>query len=363
MAQISRYGVLRHLRSDASAFILHYRSGRLRTASRGAAFWFLPHAASVAEVPADDQEMNVLFHARTADFQDVAVQGVVTYRVEDPRRLAERVDFTIDLDRGVHLRQPLERLQLLLSQLAEQHAWTLVARAPVREILAEGPERIRQRIEEGFAADEPLADMGLSIVSVRIGSVRPAPELEKALEAPTREGIQQQADEAAFARRALAVEKERAIQENELKNQIELTRRAEELISQKGQNARRQAEEEATAGRIAAEAKAQRGKIEAEAEVSRRRAQAEAEAHATRVHGEAEAAALDLAEKVRVAAETARMALHRDVPAAVLYALAAQTFAAKLDRIEHLNLGESTLGPALERLLEAGTRRIAGEER
>jgi len=157
------------------------------------------------------------------------------------------------------------------------------------------------------------------------------------------------------------VEKERAIQENELKNQIELTRRAEELIAQKGLNARRQASEEAAAGQIAAEAKAQRGRIEAEAEVSRRRAQAEAEAHATRVHGEAEAEALKQAETVRVEAEGARMAIHRDVPAAVLYALAAQTFATKLDRIEHLNLGESTLGPALERLLEAGTRRIAGE--
>jgi regulator of protease activity HflC (stomatin/prohibitin superfamily) len=361
MAQITRYGFLRHLRADASAHVLRYKGGALLTAGRGAAFWFLTHDASVAEVPADDQEMPILFHGRTADFQDVAVQGVVTYRVLDPQRLAERIDFTVDLDRGLHLRQPLERLQLLLSQLAEQHAWTLVARAPVREILAEGPERIRQRIEAGFEADAPLADMGLAVVSVRIGSVRPPPELEKALEAPTREGIQQQADQAAFARRALAVEKERAIQENELKNQIELTRRQEELIAQKGLNARRQAEEEAAAGQIAAEAKAVRGRIEAEAEVSRRRAQAEAEAHATRVRGEAEAAALDQAEKVRVAAEAARMAAHRDVPPAVLYALAAQTFATKLDRIEHLNLGESTLGPALERLLAAGTRRLAGE--
>jgi regulator of protease activity HflC (stomatin/prohibitin superfamily) len=361
MAQITRLGFFRHLRSDASAFVLHYRRGRLRRAGRGLSFLFLPQSASVAEVPADDREMPILFHGRSADFQDVAVQGVVTYRVTDPERLAERVDFTIDLARGVHLRQPLERLQLMLSQLAEQHAWTLIARTPVREILAEGPERIRERIEEGFAGAGPLEEMGLAIVSVRIGAVRPTPDLEKALEAPARERIQQQADEAAFGRRALAVEKERAIQENELKNQIELTRRQEELIAQKGQNARRQAAEEAEAGRIAAEAKAQRGRIEVEAEVARRRAQAEAEAHATRTRGAAEAQALELGEKVRVAAERARMGAYRDVPAPVLYALAAQTFATKLDRVEHLNLGEGTLGPALERLLEAGTQRLGGK--
>lgn len=358
MAQITRYGIVRHLRADASAFVLLYRRGTLHRAGRGLSFFFLPHSASLAEVPADDREMPILFHGRSADFQDIAVQGVVTYRVVDPKRLAERVDFTIDLSRGVHLRQPLERLQLLLSQLAEQYAWTLVARTPIREILAEGPEQIRERIEKGFVAAAPLAAMGLGVVSVRIGAVRPAPDVEKALEAPARERIQQQADEAAFARRALAVEKERAIQENELKNQIELTKRQQELIAQKGQNARRQAEEEAEAGRIAAEAKAQRGKIESEAEVGKRRALAEADGHATRTRGAAEAVALELGEKVRVAAERARMETYRDVPVGILYALAAQAFATKLDRIEHLNLGEGALAPALERLLEAGAKRL-----
>ncbi len=362
MAQINRFGLARHLRSDANAFVLHYRKGVLTRSGRGLSFFFWPPASSIAEVPVDDREMPILFHGRSSDFQDVAVQGVVTYRVADPERLAGRVDFTIDLARGLHQRQPLERLQLLLSQLAEQYAWTLVARTPIREVLAEGAERIRERIETGFAEAEPLAEMGLAVVSVRVSSVRPAPDVEKALEAPMRERIQQQADEAAFARRALAVEKERAIQENELKNQIELTRRQQELIEQKGQNARRQAEEEAGAARIATEAKAQRGRVESEADVAKRRALAEAEAHATRVRGEAEAQALDLAEKVRVAAEQARMEAYREVPPGVLYALAAQAFAAKLDRIEHLNLGESTLGPALERLLEAGTKRIAGKE-
>jgi regulator of protease activity HflC (stomatin/prohibitin superfamily) len=358
MAQITGVGVVRHLRSDASAFVLQYRKGVLVRAGRGLSFFFLTPSASVAEVPADDREMPILFHGRSADFQDVVVQGVVTYRVADPPRLAERVDFTVDLARGTHLRQPLERLQLLLSQLAEQYAWTLVARTPIREILAEGSERIRERIEAGFGAAAPLSEMGLAIVSVRIGSVRPAPDVEKALEAPARERIQQQADEAAFARRALAVEKERAIQENELKNQIELSRRQEELIGQKGQNARRQAQEEAESARIAAEAKAARGRIEAEADGAKRRAQAEAEAHGTRVRGEAEAAALDLAEKVRVAAERGRMDAYRDVPPAVLYALAAQAFATKLEKVEHLNLGEGALGPALERLLEAGAKRL-----
>ena len=361
MAEITRIGVVRHLRSDASAHVLQWRRARLEREGRGLSFFFLPHAASIAEIPVDDREMPIVFHGRSLDYQDVTVQGVLTYRVVDPGTLASRVDFTIDLATGGYRREPLEKLALLFAQLAEQHAAGWVSQTPIRGALTDGPEALRAAVADGLAADATLPAMGLEVVSVRISSVRPAPDLAKALEAPTREQIQQAADEAAFARRALAVEKERAIQENELKNRIELARRQEELILQQGRNARSQAGEEAEAQRIAAEAKAARGRVEAEAAAHQVRAAGEAEAFRTRVQGEADAAALELAEKVRVVSERGRMEAVRDVPPAVIFGLAAQAVAGKLDRIERVNLGDASLGPALERLLEAGAKRLGGD--
>jgi regulator of protease activity HflC (stomatin/prohibitin superfamily) len=293
-------------------------------------------SSSIAEVPMDDRELSLVFHGRSADFQDVTAQGIITYRVTEPAILAERVDFTIDLSSGAHLRQPLEKIALMLSQLAQEHAWTYIATTPIRQILVEGHARIRERIEAALIADAGVEAMGLTITSVRIASVKPTPDLEKAMEAPTRERIQQEADEAAFARRALAVEKERAIQENELQNQIELARREEQLIAQQGQNARRTATERADAERIAAEAEAAR----------------------TRVHGEARAEEVRLVEGAKAEVERARMEVYRSMPAAVLAGLAAQELAGKLQRIDHLNVGADALGPMLQNLVEAGTRRL-----
>ncbi|BDG03295.1 SPFH domain-containing protein [Anaeromyxobacter oryzae] len=360
MAEITNLGFIRHLRADASVHVLHFRGARLVREGRGLSFLFAPHTASIVEVPADDREMALVFHGRSADYQDVTAQGVLSYRVTDPRTLADRVDFTIDLRTGALRREPLEKLALRFSQLAEQHAAGWVARTPLRDVLALGPERIRAAIETGLAADPSVPAMGLEVVSVRISSVRPAPDLEKALEAPTRERIQQAADEAAFGRRALAVEKERAIQENELKNRIELARRREELILQDGQNARREATEQAEASRIAAEAEAARGAIAAQAAAHELRTRADAEAHRTRAQGDADATALRLSEEVRTAAEAARMAAVREVPPAVLLGLAAQAIAGKLEKIERVSVGPDALGPALERLLDAGATRLAG---
>ena len=98
--------------------------------------------------------------------------------------------------------------------------WDYLVHTDLVEILEQGFEEIRMRIGAALHEDESLEGMGLETVAVRIAAVRPEAEVEKALRTPTRESIQQQADEATFQRRALAVEKERAIQENELQNRI-----------------------------------------------------------------------------------------------------------------------------------------------
>jgi regulator of protease activity HflC (stomatin/prohibitin superfamily) len=270
------------------------------------------------------------------------VQGNVTYRVVDPAATAARIDFAIDLRRGTHLRQPLEKLASVLTQLAQQRALSYVKDASLRDVVLRGYEGIRAAIEEGMASSPVLTDLGLVLVSVRIASVKPSTEVERALEAPTRERIQEEADEATFRRRAQAVEKERAIQENELQNQIEIARREEQLISQRGQNARREATEKAEAGRIDAEAGAER----------------------KRIGSEADGNGIRVVEGARVALEREKLETYRTMPPAVLAALAAQELAGKLKgvNIDHLSITPELLGPLVTDLLLASKRRLAEGE-
>ncbi|MFO0551341.1 MAG: SPFH domain-containing protein [Polyangiaceae bacterium] len=336
MADIRSYLFIRHLRGETSAHVLHYRGGKLVRSGRGLSFWFAPMSASIAEVPIDDREIPLAIEARTADYQDVTVQGVVSYRVTDPEALAQRVDFTIDSRRGVHLKQPLEKLALMVGQLAEQHACDWIGAAPVRDVLREGSRVVRDRVHEALENDPTLARLGIVVVSVRVSDIAPTQDLARALEAPMRERIQQESDEATFARRALAVEKERAIKENDLKNQIELARREEELIGQKGQNDKRRALEEAESKRIATEGEAQRARMSADAQAD----------------------TIRLVEGAKVDQERLRMEIQERVPPAVLAALAAKELASKLSRIDHLHLGGDTLGPLLTELASAGTRAL-----
>jgi hypothetical protein len=336
MARINRYPSVSHLRSEASTHVIRYRNGRTVRGGRGLAFWFRPLDTAIAEIPLDDQELSFLFHGRSADLQEVVAQGIITYRVSDPDVLAARIDFGIDLATGLHTKTPLDQIAARLTGLAQQYAWTVMASTSLRDLVADGVGRLRDRIGAGLAADASLAAMGLAIASVRVSAVQPSAEVEKALAAPTRERIAADADEAAFARRAAAVDKERAIAENELANRIELARREATLVEQEGSNSRKKAGELAAASRITAEG----------------------DARTRRIGAEAEAMSIKLVERERNAAESDRIAVYRNLAPAVLMGLAAREFAGKIETIEHLNLTPDLLGSVLTDLLAAGTRRL-----
>ncbi|MFF7352781.1 SPFH domain-containing protein [Streptomyces filipinensis] len=312
MADITRRLGWRHLRGAPTAHIRHHRSGTLVHDGPGLSFWFRPLSAALSEVPVDDRELAMTFHARTSDFQDVSVQATVTYRIADPAVAAARLDFSVDPDTGAWRGTPLEQLGTLLTETAQQHALDVLARTPLAAALVDGVTAVRERVASGLGAEPRLPATGIEVVAVRVMALRPEPEVERALRTPAREQIQQEADRATYERRAVAVERERTIAENELASRIELARREEQLVEQRGTNARREAEEEAAADAVRARAEAARSVRLAEAEAERSVKLAEAEA--------ARSLRLTEAETVRsrqlAEAEAARTALLADAEAA-----------------------------------------------
>jgi regulator of protease activity HflC (stomatin/prohibitin superfamily) len=339
MAEIRTYPFVRHLRSEPTSHVLGWRRGRLAHDGAGAAWWFRPLHAAIAEVPVDDRELPFLFHARSADFQPLNVQGVITFRVAQPQRLARRVDFSIDLRTGRWTQAPLEQVAGLLTQLGQQFVIDELVRLDVRTILTDGVAPIRDRIAAGLAGEAALEELGIEVVAVRVAAVTPAADVEKALQQPTREAIQQRADEATFERRAQAVESERAIAENELANRLELTRRQEALVAQEGANERRRAEEQASARLVTARAEDERAALRAARE----------------------ARTTEVVEAARLAAERERSEIQVAAGPQVLLALALQELAGQLGQVEHLTITPELLTPLLARA-GAATAPTSGEE-
>ena len=202
MADIKKTFFMRHLRASPTTHIRHLKNGTVEHDGVGEAFWFRSLTAAISEIPVDNREQPLLFHARTSDFQDVTVQATITYRVADPALAATRIDFGIDPDSGAWRARPLEQVGGLLTELAQQYALDLLARIPLPQALSEGMAAVRDRLTGGLTEDERLAGIGLAIIDVRVVAVRAEPDVERALQTPTREAVQQDADKATYGRRA-----------------------------------------------------------------------------------------------------------------------------------------------------------------
>lgn len=215
----------------------------------------------------------------------------------------------------------MQRIDGILGGAATQTVLDRIAARDVQALLDEGVEPLRAAIADALTAAHLDTAIGIEIADVRITNIAPSSELERALQTPTVEALQQKADEAAYARRALAVDKERAIAENELANRTELARREAELIEREGQNARIRAAVDAEARQIAATA---------------------------------DADGIRIVEGARAEAERARIDIDRDLPVHLLAGLAAREFAAQAGNIEHL-----TITPELGQVIVAALRQPA----
>ena len=328
MATITRYPFVTHLRTPATTYVQHQVRGDIRHEGVGASFWFRPLPAVLSEVPVDDRELPVLVKVRTSDLQEVNVPAVVTFRVAAPQTAAARVDFSIDPRTGGWVGNPLDALVAgVHGASADAITATLTGRA-LAEVLVDDPAGLAEQCARRLASDRRLAGLGVVVVGVRIDVLRADPDVERALQLPSREAIQQEADRATFERRALAVEREAAIGNNELTNQIDLARREEELIAQRGANGLHEAEDASAAERVRADSAA-------EQTVTRARADAEAR---------------ELVGTAEAEAERARLAAAAEVPAQVLMAMALRELAGNLPDVDQLVLTPDVVSSVLGRL-------------
>jgi hypothetical protein len=146
------------------------------------------------------------------------VQGQLTYRIADPRRVAGLLDFSVRAT-GQYVSDDPGKVADRLIQTAQIYARTVVQRMTLRDALASSDTLVTQ-VTAGLREAEPVRMLGVEILALTVLAIKPTPDIARALEADAREALQRQADEAIYTRRNASVEQERRIKESELQTEI-----------------------------------------------------------------------------------------------------------------------------------------------
>jgi len=214
-------------KSNPTEYVLHFSNGRIAHEGAGLSFFYFPPSSSIVTVPLASANVPFVVNEPTADFQILTVQGQMTYRIADPKKAAAMLNLTINAygKRNTDDDQKLpERLVYVLQTLLRGE----IQRLPLRDALFQGDQLAATAMKQLQSSAE-VVQLGVEILSLSILSLKPTPEMSKALEAETREGLNKKADEAVYTRRNAAIEQERMIKENELQTEMVVQTRQHEL--------------------------------------------------------------------------------------------------------------------------------------
>jgi SPFH domain / Band 7 family len=208
----------RFIKTQPTQYVIQYRNGRSRREGAGLGFWYFAPSSSIVVVPTASVNEPFIFPEVSADFQEVTVQGQITYRVADPRRTAALLNFTLS-PKGTYVSEDPQKLSQRLIDQVQVAMRAEVQKLPLKEVLASG-EALVGRVLAVLQEHPIVAALGLELLGLSLLAVKPKPDTAKALEAEAREALLRRADEAIYTRRNAAVEQERMIKENELGTEI-----------------------------------------------------------------------------------------------------------------------------------------------
>lgn len=221
---------LEYKKAPPTVYVILHQDGQIRKQGLGLNFWYFSPVSTVVDVPLTSQDIPFIFSEVTADFQELSLQGQLTYKITEPVLASSMLNFTVDR-KGNYLEEQDTPMELLGARLV--NATQVIAQAVIRPLslrtVLQNPQAIVHGILEGLRNSEAVKNLGTQILDLSIIAIRPTPETARALESETREKIQQQADQAIYTRRNAAVEEERRIKESELNTEKAVEQKRREI--------------------------------------------------------------------------------------------------------------------------------------
>ena len=218
--------IVKFFKSQPTDFVILYKGGLMKKQGEGLSFFYYAPTSSIVRVPVGNQDQPFIFRESTQDFQEITIQGDLTYRITDPMAIAKSLNFSLNESTTAYLSDDPEKLANRIINRLQVLVRSQTQSLGLTDALELKPETFNL-IQSQLAESAYLIELGIEILELSITAIKPTPETAEALQTRERERLLQEADDAIYQRRNAAVEAERKIKQNELQTEeaIELKKR------------------------------------------------------------------------------------------------------------------------------------------
>ncbi len=168
-----------YFKSQPNEFIIKYASGRVAREGQGLAFVFWKHNTQVVAVPTSSVDANLVFNEVTRNFQSVTIQGQFTYRIHDPKRASELLNFAMDPATREYVSNDPDRLAQRITNVIQMETRTEIQKRSLEEVLSQFELDVYRTVDSRKLMALAINDLGQN--AGRIGNLTITSEILAAL--------------------------------------------------------------------------------------------------------------------------------------------------------------------------------------
>lgn len=202
-----------------SEYVIRYRNGKVVQEGVGLSFRYFVPNTSVVVVPISSSDIPFMFQETTSDYQTVTIQGEITYKICDYKKIAGILDYTFDLKSRKYVSEDNKKISQRLINITKVLAKKYIENMDIRTAI-KSSDKLAKEISEDLQSSKEIESLGIEIMRLSILAISPTKEMSRALEAEAREKILNKADDAIYERRNASINQERTIKENELNTEV-----------------------------------------------------------------------------------------------------------------------------------------------
>ncbi|MGK6309810.1 SPFH domain-containing protein [Variovorax sp. DT-64] len=219
---------IQFIKTQPTTHLMQFRKGRIVREGAGLSFFYYAPSSSLVAVPIASQASNFMLELVTSDFQAVTVQGEISYRVDDPKRTAALMDFSLSANGKAYASDDPARLPDRVAMQAKVVIQQAVQALDLKQAL-KASAAIARSVHQQLSSQAEIEALGLRILGVAIVAIKPTSDIARALEAEARESNLKAADDAIYLRRMASVQNERSIRQNELDTEVAVEQKKRQI--------------------------------------------------------------------------------------------------------------------------------------